>query len=117
MMLEVQDEMAARFIDIKGFVAKTYPQEEVQKWLLNYLACCQEEIQEVRQELPLRKFWRKGAAEKTPDWDKVKEEMIDVLHFFMASCRILGMDAEEIMEIYMKKFEINQMRFPSTKAQ
>lgn len=38
---------------------------------------------------------------------KVKEELIDVLHFFISMCARMGMDADELYEIYMGKNKEN----------
>jgi len=41
---------------------------------------------------------------------KIKEEMIDILHFILNILLVLGLDSETIYEIYMKKNRVNLQR-------
>jgi len=40
----------------------------------------------------------------------LKEELADALHFFIEACILIGMDAEELFDIYMRKSEVNKFR-------
>lgn len=39
--------------------------------------------------------------------DNVKDELVDILHFFTAACIYSGMDAKELYERYMRKNKEN----------
>ena len=41
------------------------------------------------------------------DDDNVKDELVDILHFFTAACIHSGMDAKELYERYMRKNKEN----------
>ncbi len=46
------------------------------------------------------KWWKNP---KPVDDSAVKEEMVDILHFFISMCIRAGMDAEELYRIYISK--------------
>lgn len=39
--------------------------------------------------------------------ERLKEELIDIFHFWLSICNSLDLDSEEIFKIYKKKWEIN----------
>lgn len=83
---------------------------EKQEKLLDFIDHSIEELIEVRRELPLRKHWKKDRYSARPDYEKVKEEMIDVLHFILTLFLILDMDAHDIFEAYCAKHKVNYER-------
>ena len=54
------------------------------------------------------KAWKKTMIET--DVVHLKEEMVDALHFFIEACILIGMDAKELFEFYMKKNAVNKFR-------
>lgn len=50
------------------------------------------------------KWWKNP---KEIDMQKVKEELIDVLHFYISMCIDAGMTADEMLEIYLSKNKEN----------
>lgn len=50
------------------------------------------------------KWWKNP---KEIDMRKVKEELIDVLHFYISMCLDAGMTADEMLEIYLDKNKEN----------
>ena len=50
------------------------------------------------------KWWKN---KKEIDKDKLKEELIDVLHFYVCMCLDVGMTADEVYNIYMGKNKEN----------
>lgn len=80
-----------------------YTMEEwVQKKVLATVAELMEVIDEVNY-----KWWKNP---KDVDMDHIKEEMIDVLHFFVSTCLTLGMTPDELYQIYVSKNQENQNR-------
>jgi len=52
------------------------------------------------------KWWKKDAD----DWDNVKVELVDMLHFWISMCTVAGMDAQEVFKLYFKKNKLNHDR-------
>lgn len=50
------------------------------------------------------KWWKN---EKPVDDDKVKDELVDILHFFVSMCIKTGMTADELCERYLLKNKEN----------
>ena len=53
------------------------------------------------------KWWKNP---RPVDGDKVKDELVDILHFFVSMCLKSGMDAEELCRRYLEKNEENFAR-------
>lgn len=54
------------------------------------------------------KWWRTKVDKF--DYQNLKVEVIDILHFWLSSAMILGMDAEDIMRVYRSKNQVNHNR-------
>lgn len=74
--------------------------------LLNDTRAIIHEVIEEERELKY-KLWSKN---KDVDWDKAKEEAIDVFFFTIQNLINLGMDGDEIFERYKKKWFVNVER-------
>lgn len=74
-------------------------------WLKNYHLAMQQEQAELIDSLDW-KFWKKGEN----DWDNAKVELVDILHFWVSMCTVLGMDANEVFALYEKKNKLNHKR-------
>ena len=76
------------------------------EWLLNYNRAQIHESIEMEDDLPW-KWWK----DKTEiDWDNIRMELIDELHFWVSKCQLVGLDPEGLAELYMKKNKLNQIR-------
>lgn len=78
------------------------PTEWIQKDVLAILSELGELLDEVN-----FKWWKNP---KELDMPAIREEMVDILHFFISMCTRAGMDAEELFRIYMDKNEENFKR-------
>lgn len=78
------------------------PEEWIQKEVLAMISELSELLDEVN-----FKWWKNP---KEVDFNRVKEELIDILHFFMSMCLKVGMDADEVFDRYIKKNEENFKR-------
>lgn len=74
--------------------------------LLGLTVAIDSEIEEVRKGLNW-KWWKNP---KFLDEEYLKEEWIDILHFWLSGCNTLGMDATEILERYIAKNKENFAR-------
>ena len=52
------------------------------------------------------KWWKKD----DDDWDNIKIELVDMLHFWVSMCTISGLSADEVINLYLKKNELNHKR-------
>ncbi|MDL2217074.1 dUTPase [Christensenellaceae bacterium OttesenSCG-928-M15] len=75
------------------------PEEWIQKDVLAILSELGELLDEVN-----FKWWKNPHA---LDDGKIREEMIDILHFFVSMCIHAGMDADMVYDIYMEKNKEN----------
>ncbi|MAH80232.1 MAG: dUTPase [Rickettsiales bacterium] len=75
------------------------------KWFLNFELALKQESAEAIDSLNW-KWWKKD----DDDWDNVKVELVDMLHFWVSMCTMAGMDAKEVFELYAKKNKLNFKR-------
>ena len=52
------------------------------------------------------KWWKK----EDDDWDNIKIELVDMLHFWVSMCTIAGLSAEDVINLYLKKNQLNHKR-------
>lgn len=78
------------------------PEEWIQKQTLAMLSELAELLAEVN-----FKWWKNP---KDINRDNVKEELVDVLHFFTGMCNRMGMGSSELYERYLAKNEENFKR-------
>ena len=52
------------------------------------------------------KWWKK----MDDNWDNVKIELVDILHFWVSMCMAAGMTAQDVTDLYFKKNELNHQR-------
>jgi dimeric dUTPase (all-alpha-NTP-PPase superfamily) len=52
------------------------------------------------------KWWKKD----DDDWGNIKIELVDMLHFWVSMCTVAGLDADEVINLYLKKNQLNHKR-------
>ncbi len=77
-----------------------------EEWIQKYALAMLVEMGELLEEINY-KWWKNT---KPTDIGAVKEELADILHFFVSMCLKAGMDAEELHRRYMGKNQENFMR-------
>jgi len=75
------------------------------KWFLNFELALKQESAEAIDSLNW-KWWKKDEE----DWDNVKVELVDMLHFWVSMCTIAGLTAEDVVDLYFKKNKLNFKR-------
>lgn len=75
------------------------------KWFMNFELAMRQECAEAIDSLQW-KWWKKG----DDDWDNMKIELVDILHFWVSMCTIAGLSAEEAISLYFKKNDLNNKR-------
>lgn len=76
------------------------------EWVCKKALALMVELGEVVEEAKYK--WWKNPTEI--DDAKLKEEIVDVLHFFLGMCIDSGMTADELFDIYLKKNKENYAR-------
>lgn len=71
----------------------------MEEWIQKETLAMMSELAELIDEVNF-KWWKN---KKPVDLDRVKEELVDILHFFISMCHKTGMDANELLERYMEK--------------
>ena len=79
---------------------------DTQVWVQKGVLAMISELAELLDEVNF-KWWKNP----TPvNEDRVKDEMVDILHFFVSMCNKIGMDSQELYERYLAKNEVNFRR-------
>ncbi len=83
------------------------------KWISNYLAAMNSEIEELRN----CTFWKHWCAEaragrrfELHDLQNARVEVIDMLFFWISLAQCVGLDADEVFRLYQQKLKINHDR-------
>ncbi len=75
----------------------------MEEWIQRETLAMLSELAEVLDEVNF-KWWKN---KKPVDDTRVKEELVDILHFFVSMCLDAGMDAEELYRMYREKNKVN----------
>ena len=73
------------------------------KWIQMQTLAMLSELAELIDEVNF-KWWKNP---KPVEEDKVKEELVDILHFFVSMCLTSGMSAQELFDRYIAKNQEN----------
>lgn len=71
----------------------------MEQWLQMQTLAMISELSELIDEVNF-KWWKN---EKPVDINRVRDEIVDILHFFVSMCLRSGMDADELFERYTRK--------------
>lgn len=74
-----------------------------EEWIQKQTLAMISELSELLDEVNF-KWWKN---KKEVDEKLVKEELVDILHFFVSMCLVYDMDANEMFEMYMNKNKEN----------
>ena len=75
----------------------------MEQWIQRQTLAVISELAELIDEVNF-KWWKK---EKPVDSARVKEELVDILHFYVSMCLSAGMTAEELHAMYVAKNKEN----------
>ena len=75
----------------------------MEEWIQKLTLATMSELSELIDEVNF-KWWKNP---RPVDSDRVKEELVDVLHFFVSMCLHSGMSAEELHRRYLDKNQEN----------
>ncbi len=77
------------------------------EWLRNYALAMSQEIAELVDSTNW-KWWRTKVD--LFDEQNIRVELIDILHFWVSACQVMGMSAEDVFRIYAQKNKVNARR-------
>ena len=81
-------------------------QEEKTQWLLNYCRAMSQEIAELTDSVP----WKWWAKYQKFDEQNARVEVVDLFHFLISLAQVLGMSADDVLNAYVRKNEVNFKR-------
>jgi dimeric dUTPase (all-alpha-NTP-PPase superfamily) len=77
------------------------------EWLRNYALAMSQEIAEMVDSTNW-KWWRTKVD--LFDEQNLKVELVDILHFWVSACQVMGLSAEDVFRMYTQKNKINAAR-------
>jgi dimeric dUTPase (all-alpha-NTP-PPase superfamily) len=77
------------------------------EWVRNYALAMTQEISEMVDSTNW-KWWRTKVD--LFDEQNLKVELVDILHFWVSACQVMGLDADDVHRMYMQKNAINRKR-------
>jgi len=112
-LFEAQAELNQRI----GFDAQALRQSfdplQAGRWLNDYIAAASNELEELR-DSTYWKHWckeaRQGHRFAIHDLQNARVEVIDLLFFWISMAQCVGLDADDVHELYMKKLKVNHQR-------
>ena len=78
-----------------------------EEWVKNYTLAMRQECAELMDSTNW-KWWRTKVD--LLDEQNVKVELIDILHFWMSACMVMGLEPEDVLRMYKQKNEVNYQR-------
>ena len=92
---------------------RNFDPQRAGEWLNNYIDASANELEELRN----CTYWKHWCAEakaghrfKLFDLQNARVEVIDLLFFWMSMAQCVGLDAHDVMDLYMKKLKVNHDR-------
>src|SRR2546430_9970448 len=101
-IFRMQDALNARI----GVTLPPPSDEEKAKWILNYTRALQQEIAELTDSVP----WKWWAKYQKFDEQNARVEVVDLFHFLISLAQVLGLSADDVFGLYVKKNEVNFKR-------
>jgi len=77
------------------------------QWIRNYSLAMSQEIAELIDSTNW-KWWRTKVD--LFDEQNLKVELVDILHFWVSACQVMGLSAEDVHRMYMQKNAVNRKR-------
>jgi dimeric dUTPase (all-alpha-NTP-PPase superfamily) len=90
--------------DFDAIAADPALQEE---WVQKYVLAIRQECAELFDSTNW-KWWRTKVDLFDPQ--NIKVELIDILHFWISACQVMGLDADDVLRIYREKNKVNLQR-------
>lgn len=112
-LFEKQAELNKRIGFDPGRLRRHFDPQVAGEWLNNYIIAASNELEELRN----CTFWKHWCAEaragrrfRLHDLQNARVEVIDLLFFWISMAQCVGLDADDVMELYFKKLNVNHRR-------
>ena len=83
------------------------------RWLNDYIAAASNELEELR-DCTYWKHWcveaRQGRRFEIHDLQNARVEIIDLLFFWISLAQCVGLSADDVRQLYLKKLDVNRRR-------
>jgi hypothetical protein len=83
------------------------------EWINNYLTAMSNELEELR-DCTYWKHWcaeaKAGRRYELHDLQNARVEVIDMLFFWISLAQCVGLDADDVMNLYRQKLQLNHQR-------
>ena len=83
------------------------------QWLNDYIVAASNELEELR-DCTFWKHWcseaQQGRRFAVHDLQNARVEVIDLLFFWISMAQCVGLNADDVYELYLKKLEVNHRR-------
>jgi hypothetical protein len=83
------------------------------RWLNDYIAAASNELEELR-DCTYWKHWcaeaRQGRRFEIHDVQNARVEIIDLLFFWISLAQCVGLNADDVRQLYLKKLDVNRRR-------
>ena len=89
-----------------GVRTNEFNDEQKTEWVLNYCRAMSQELAELTDSVP----WKWWAKYQKLDEQNARVEVVDLFHFLISLAQTLGMSADDVIESYLKKNEVNFQR-------
>jgi dimeric dUTPase (all-alpha-NTP-PPase superfamily) len=91
----------------EGYDAIAGDRELQNTWIRNYALAMSQELAELVDSTNW-KWWRTKVD--LFDEQNLKVELVDILHFWVSACQVMGLSAEDVHRMYMQKNAVNRQR-------
>ncbi len=105
-LLKEMFKMQAALNERIGVDSTNMPEEKQPEWILNYTRALTQEAAELVDSVP----WKWWAQYQEYDKQNARVEIVDLFHFLISLAQVVGMSAEDVHDIYMKKNKVNFQR-------
>lgn len=86
-----------------GVDTTALPEERQPEWILNYCRAMSQEIAELTDSVP----WKWWARYQQYDRQNARVEIVDLFHFLISLAQVVGLSAQDVHDLYMKKNRLN----------
>lgn len=86
-----------------GVDTRQMTDEQRQEWVLNYCRAMSQELAELTDSVP----WKWWAKYQKFDKQNARIEVVDLFHFLISLAEVLGMSADDVYGLYMRKNQVN----------
>ena len=112
-LFELQAELNRRIGADTQALKERFDAQKAGQWLNDYIMAAANELEELR-DCTFWKHWcaeaKRGERFKLHDLQNARVEVIDLLFFWISLAQCVGLDAEDVYNLYLQKLKVNHQR-------